>query len=317
MRVYIYKSGSLPHVMLNPIAKALLHDDPRFQEGRWLYELTTDPDAADILTPPYDVAYFEDRIDELQSALPHYSGAAERHVFFDSRDDPAIPDFLAESVFLKASLHSAAAGPRRVCLPYTERIDNFFPRFAEEPELRYDVSFVGEVSQTREPIIAAVRASGLRARVVDRRQNYYGPPQLRGADRLETAGTPQRTKWRKEFLDITMRSRFVLAVPGYGLNSFRFYEALSLGVPPLLIDENAALPFPQHINYDEFCLRLSLSDDNLSESIKGAVEAVGDERWQQMRKLARHTFDTYLSTFNLLFLLYQAIRESTAVGPLK
>lgn len=47
--------------------------------------------------------------------------------------------------------------------------------------------------------------------------------------------------------------QFLRPLQGHGLNSFRFYEALSLGIPPILVTDNAALPFDDLVEYESFC----------------------------------------------------------------
>ena len=60
-------------------------------------------------------------------------------------------------------------------------------------------------------------------------------------------------------------SLFVLAIRGYGLSSYRLYEALSYGAIPVILSDPLVLPFSEKIKWDEICVKVpesSLKDPN-------------------------------------------------------
>ena len=59
---------------------------------------------------------------------------------------------------------------------------------------------------------------------------------------------------RKEFIGNIQRNLYNLAVKGAGNFSFRFFEILSAGRIPVLIDTLCALPYHDKIDYSEFCI---------------------------------------------------------------
>lgn len=59
------------------------------------------------------------------------------------------------------------------------------------------------------------------------------------------------------FVRQTLASRLVLAPRGYGGNSFRFYEALQLGVPPVLLGDLDTRPFKTQLPWDACSFFLS------------------------------------------------------------
>ncbi len=62
---------------------------------------------------------------------------------------------------------------------------------------------------------------------------------------------------RHQFLDNLMRNAYALCVRGTDNYSWRFYEALSLGKIPILIDTDCMLPLEDEIPWDQFIVRVS------------------------------------------------------------
>src|SRR4028118_739320 len=61
---------------------------------------------------------------------------------------------------------------------------------------------------------------------------------------------------RQEFLDNLLRNPYALCVRGTDNYSWRFYEALSLGKIPVLIDTGCLLPMEDEIDWDNFILKV-------------------------------------------------------------
>jgi hypothetical protein len=67
--------------------------------------------------------------------------------------------------------------------------------------------------------------------------------------------TPEISKDKfNEFITITQRSWFTLCPRGYGLQSFRFYEALQLGSIPIFVYNPEWFPFKDFIDWSTFCI---------------------------------------------------------------
>lgn len=103
------------------------------------------------------------------------------------------------------------------------------------------------------------------------------------------------------------------------LNSFRFYEALSLGVPPILVSSDCALAFSGRVDYRRFCVSVEEDDPGAVDAICAAL-AIDDQRYAEMCRQARLHYDTWLSPRNYLYLLHQALlgalrRTATAAPP--
>jgi len=61
---------------------------------------------------------------------------------------------------------------------------------------------------------------------------------------------------RHQFLDNLQRNAYALCVRGADNYSWRFYEALSLGKIPILIDTDCILPLEDEISWDQFIVRV-------------------------------------------------------------
>ena len=100
---------------------------------------------------------------------------------------------------------------------------------------------------------------------------------------------------RKEYTDTMRNSDFVLAPKGDGNFSIRFYEALSLGRIPLLIDTDCVLPLEDEIDYSRFVLKVDYRKMNeLGKIVSDFYDSLTNEQFAGMQKAARDAFEKYL-----------------------
>ena len=100
---------------------------------------------------------------------------------------------------------------------------------------------------------------------------------------------------RKAYIENMVNSDFALAVKGGGNNSLRFYEALSLGRIPLLVDTDCVLPLEDKINYKEFVLFVDYRDMNkLDMAAADFYNKMSNENFVEKQKKAREVFAKYL-----------------------
>ncbi len=109
---------------------------------------------------------------------------------------------------------------------------------------------------------------------------------------------------REEYVANMLDSDFVLAPKGDGNYSVRFFEALSCGRIPILIDTDVCLPLEDVIDYSKFIIRVNHRDiKKLPEIVSRVYESLSDEKFADMQKAARQAFETYLrydSFFNTI-----------------
>ncbi|MDD3896247.1 MAG: exostosin family protein [Candidatus Peribacteraceae bacterium] len=104
-------------------------------------------------------------------------------------------------------------------------------------------------------------------------------------------------KARQEYIDTLLHSDYALAIKGDGNYSYRFYEALSLGRIPVLLDTDCVLPLEDIIDYDSFVLRINYKDlCRMDTIIADHYNSTAPDAFIAMQKKARAAFDEYLST---------------------
>jgi hypothetical protein len=84
------------------------------------------------------------------------------------------------------------------------------------------------------------------------------------------------------FIDITSRSEFALCPRGYGLQSFRFYEALQLGAIPIYVHDDVVWkPYKDELDWDEFSISIHINDIG---SIKDIISSISLDKKNEMRR---------------------------------
>lgn len=100
---------------------------------------------------------------------------------------------------------------------------------------------------------------------------------------------------RAEYLDNMSASDFVLTPKGDGNFSVRFYEALSLGRIPILIDTDMVLPFEDILDYAAFTLRVPYTDiDRLPDIVSSFYDSLDDQTFEAMQRAARAAYTDVL-----------------------
>lgn len=136
---------------------------------------------------------------------------------------------------------------------------------------------------------------------------------------LKTVGGDPK-KLRQEYIDNILNSDFILAPKGDGNFSLRFYETLSAGRIPVLIDTDCVLPLESEINYDEVMVRVPYQNLNQADKlISDWYEQLSPTDWVAKQRAARELFAAklrYDQFFNLLFsrLLEDWLQAPRAAG---
>ncbi|MDD5102915.1 MAG: exostosin family protein [Candidatus Peribacteraceae bacterium] len=101
---------------------------------------------------------------------------------------------------------------------------------------------------------------------------------------------------RREYIENLLASDFALCVRGDGNYSLRFYEALSLGRVPILLNTDVRLPLSDFISYSNFVLTIHIADMlRMDEIVADFWARQTDQSWFLMQLEARNAFEKYLS----------------------
>jgi len=95
-----------------------------------------------------------------------------------------------------------------------------------------------------------------------------------------------------QFLEITSRSIFTLAPRGYGITSFRLYEALNLGSIPVYISDIFWLPFQDKIDWNKLAI---LCPINQIPTLYNRLKSISTEQINNMLEYYKSV--SYLFTY--------------------
>lgn len=99
----------------------------------------------------------------------------------------------------------------------------------------------------------------------------------------------ERRAYENQFADISKESLFVLCPRGVGVNSYRLYEVMQMGITPVIIsDEWVPVDGP---DWDSFSIRIN---ENQIKEIPSILEARKKDALR-MGKIARLTWEKYFS----------------------
>jgi hypothetical protein len=91
------------------------------------------------------------------------------------------------------------------------------------------------------------------------------------------------------YYNLLLNSKFALCPRGYGTNSIRLFEAMKLGIAPIIISDDFILP--NGPNWEEFSIIIKEKDVKDLEQIMMGYE----KRYTVMGALARENFEKYFS----------------------
>lgn len=150
---------------------------------------------------------------------------------------------------------------------------------------------------------ALSQTSGLHARFVER--GIFG-------GRTDTA--EDAVVWRKEFVENLRDSDYALCVKGDVNVSFRFYEALSMGRIPLLIDTECVLPLEHIVDYRSFCVVVDSRDvDRAGEILMEFHSSCSVEQFEGMQRKAREAYERYLRLDSFTPQMAMILKEQASI----
>jgi hypothetical protein len=100
---------------------------------------------------------------------------------------------------------------------------------------------------------------------------------------------------RKEYVENIINTDYTLCVKGDGNFSIRFYEVLSLGRIPLLVDTDCVLPLEEIIAYNQCMMKVGYNElSTIDQRLAQFHNTLTNEQFQMMQKKAREVFEMYL-----------------------
>ena len=184
-------------------------------------------------------------------------------------DDAPMNPIPANTIILSAGGNvtgSNVASIPLICGPLAEQ---------EPKEKTILASFVGsETHDVRNKMIEAVKDES----------DFY----------IATKGWEQEIKIDQftDFIESSLKSKFVLCPRGYGATSFRLYEAMQLGVVPVYISDRFWLPWTHELNWHEFCVIVPVDD---VQNLPQILRSIEDETYEKMQGKIKEIYTNYFT----------------------
>lgn len=167
--------------------------------------------------------YGKDGLDELEAEISRSLIDASKTFTICQYDDGPLVELGCTTVFL-----ASRNGDKGLDIPL---LRNRLRRPILRPRKQYLASFVGRLSThpVRQEVATALSSNS-------------------------AIFISDRDRGERYFTRVTMSSYIALSPRGYGGSSFRFYEAMQLGVVPFLIGERDTRPFKNFIDWEKISL---------------------------------------------------------------
>ena len=266
---------------------------------------TSDFDGADAVLVPIDLKNFV-RNKSYLNYLRNLS--LEKTLLIFNVGDFALKKLsIPNVIYFRTSLHPGEDPTNKIIIPYPiDRIEcqysfkdkaklvsfvGFTPRLISSRILKAFKDsplhpFKGNGAIIRKIMIQRLSKSHLSKEVILR--NEYGGKRFTD---------PQEAKIRrKEFVSSILQSRYIFCPRGDSNQSQRFFEVLSAGRVPVVIDTSMCFPEVENVNYSEFIisLKLSKSINTLDRQILEFDRRYSDEKFDELSDRIRGFFDENL-----------------------
>ncbi len=111
---------------------------------------------------------------------------------------------------------------------------------------------------------------------------------------------------RQEYTDNMIGSDYILCARGKGNYSYRFYETLSCGRIPILINTDIVLPFEKWIDWRQYCVWVDASDlPNIAERVLEFHERLSPRQFQELQHECHQLWVNWLSPEGFFSNLYR------------
>jgi hypothetical protein len=256
---------------------------------------------------PHEYVYLRKHPSYLKAALAEAKAAGKRVLCFAYQDDPA-PIRLPGSIVFRPSAYASALLPNEVMMPaYVEDMGALYGHAPNAALGAPIVGFVGKagLSGPKEALRHALRDYALavgakRSGLYFRRRGLSiltkSPDVTLNAIVRSSFSAHRKTleapleEVRASYVANMRASQYIFAPRGDGNYSLRFFEALSMGRIPVLLDTDMRLPLENEMPYDAFIVRVPWQDLRRLPKAIAAFHAQGPEALMRAQEAARQAF---------------------------
>jgi hypothetical protein len=264
--------------------------------------------CADVIVCAHDASTHRDAARAVTERLRRTA----RPIFYHSESDDLRPTApVSGKVFRSSTLASRRRPHEEIatgCVPdLTAERSPHLPQWAGWSD-RPTVGFIGHVAgglrsitylrrgwqhfhgfTLRERVLRRLEESDAVLPAFTRRGTNLGPP-MAGTD-----GDALRRAMRQEYVDSVFANSYALCIRGAGNWSYRFFEALSAGRIPVLIDTDCALPLEQSVRWERHICRIPAADLHEAPRMIAAFhDQLGPVGHAEMQRRNRELWETRL-----------------------
>lgn len=206
-----------------------------------------------IISSRFPVGIFDKK--EIQKRIDFYKSEKKFVVIFMISDNDSKLKLYPNILLFRTSLQKSKRDWREEVLPYIWECFNEPLEVIEKTE-KPIVGFCGSIKKNlgkRLSCIEAIRKNEAITTHFILRNEFWG-------------GKPQDKTLKEEFRLNLKACHFNLSNRGRGNFSMRFYQVLSMGRIPVLIDTDMLFPFEAEINWNTYCIKAK-NEHQLSQSI--------------------------------------------------
>ena len=121
---------------------------------------------------------------------------------------------------------------------------------------------------------------------------------------------------RSEFCQNLVNSDYVLFASGYENYSIRFYEALSCGRIPILIDTDCVLPYDFAIDWDHYCVRIKEHElSSIAQKVADFHDRLSAQEFVDLQHECRKLYQQWLSPEGFFANLHQCLKNANVSLP--
>ena len=195
-----------------------------------------------IMSSKFEVGLYDSK--EIQKRLNFYKKINKIVLIFLISDATTVFKIPKNVILFRTSIYKSKISKNEFLLPY---IWECF----EKPETplaktaKPKVGFCGNINKNLGKRLTTIKALEQNPNIETDfilRETFWG-------------GNPHDEKLKNEYIDNLINSHFTICNRGRGNFAIRFYQALSLGRIPVLIDSDMVFPFEENINWDEVVIK--------------------------------------------------------------
>lgn len=302
------------------------------------YSLADRPEKADFVFLPVNYWLAKRKCPDLIEHFIHVAHAHQKPILIDAYGDRMDPIPSPGSVILRLATYRFRLRENDIIMPvYTEDLLESYGGGVLKVREKDAIPSIGFAGWADIPFVKYPRANikdwGYRAAsifnrryAVMRKGVFLRREAMRILERasgVEThflarssysgyAGTAEKdfVTLRREFIENMRSTTYMLDVRGDANASARFYEALSLGVVPIVVDTARVFPLEGTINYREFCIWVDYADfGRIGKMVLDFHQTLTNDQYEAMQRKARHAFEHYLRIDRFTPHLIQKLRE--------